>query len=79
MCGGCRIALLTVSRTFSHFKPFPAQSAVFRIFSHNLELPALTGVSLDIGSSLDKNLGEFRQITGVSLDKNWGEFRQKLG
>ena len=32
-CGGCGIALLAVSRTYSHFKPFPANIRTTSHFS----------------------------------------------
>ena len=86
-CSGCRIALLTVSRTYSHFKPFPAHIRTTIRFSHffaqlmELHAQFCTISSIKTGISLD-NWGEFRQklgsvyTIGSSLDKNWVQFGQ---
>ena len=71
-CGRCEIALLAVSRTYSHFKPFPAH---IRTTSRFL---AQFGASRKILHNFKYEKSTIYRETGLSLD-TWVEFRQNLG
>ena len=90
--GVCGIALSAVSRTYSHFKPFPAHIRTTSRFSHNLELPLYTIYPIVarrawptgcIGRVRRASKGILhtrasRTISSIKTN-NYGEFRQKLG